>query len=125
MTKFAAGSIGEDTKRAFVTEVERVGRDPVYWVRREASFAVGALAKVVPVEVVTSSLVSDPCPGTALDRHSCGCGNAASVVRILVPGLNVACASLGSIRASRHPVKINSGAPPETRSRRHSSSVTR
>ena len=53
-----AGSIGEETKRAFVAEVERVGRDPVYWGRREASFAVGALAKVVPVEVVTSSLVS-------------------------------------------------------------------
>ena len=46
---------------AFVAEVERVGRDPVYWVRREASFAVGALAKVVPVEVVTSSLVSHCC----------------------------------------------------------------
>ncbi|TBU65648.1 ARM repeat-containing protein [Dichomitus squalens] len=53
----ASGSIGEDTKRAFVAEVERVGRDSVYWVRREASFAVGALAKVVPVEVVTSSLL--------------------------------------------------------------------
>ena len=53
-----AGTIGEETRAAFVAEVERVGRDPVYWVRREASFAVGALAKVVPVEVVTSSLVS-------------------------------------------------------------------
>ncbi|KAI0748296.1 hypothetical protein C8Q80DRAFT_1219502 [Daedaleopsis nitida] len=53
----ASGSIGEDTKMAFVAEVERVGRDPVYWVRREASFAVGALAKVVPVEVVASSLL--------------------------------------------------------------------
>ena len=42
---------------AFVAEVERVGRDPVYWVRREASFAVGALAKVVPEEVVLLSLV--------------------------------------------------------------------
>ena len=52
-----SGSISEETKRAFVTEVERVGRDPVYWVRREASFAVGALAKVVPEEVVISSLV--------------------------------------------------------------------
>lgn len=38
-------------------EVERVGRDPVYWVRREASFALGALAKVVPPEVVLCSLV--------------------------------------------------------------------
>lgn len=55
---FVTGSIGEDAKAAFVAEVERVGRDSIYWVRREASFAVGALAKVVPVEVVTSSLVS-------------------------------------------------------------------
>ncbi|KAI0673048.1 hypothetical protein C8Q78DRAFT_970689 [Trametes maxima] len=53
----ASGSISEDTKSAFVAEVERVGRDSIYWVRREASFAVGALAKVVPVEVVTSSLL--------------------------------------------------------------------
>jgi hypothetical protein len=41
-----------------VTEVERVARDPVYWVRREASFALGALAKVVPQEIVICSLVS-------------------------------------------------------------------
>ncbi|KAL1944608.1 hypothetical protein VTO73DRAFT_3038 [Trametes versicolor] len=53
----ASGSIGEEAKAAFVAEVERVGRDSIYWVRREASFAVGALAKVVPVEVVTSSLL--------------------------------------------------------------------
>lgn len=47
-----------DTQRAFVREVERVGRDPVYWVRREASFALGALAKVVPDELIIGSLVS-------------------------------------------------------------------
>ena len=34
-----------------------MGHDPIYWVRREASFAVGALAKVVPLELVLSSLV--------------------------------------------------------------------
>ncbi|KAI0082750.1 ARM repeat-containing protein [Panus rudis PR-1116 ss-1] len=53
----ASGTLAEDTKTAFVTEVERVGRDPIYWVRREASFAVGALAKVVPVEVVETQLL--------------------------------------------------------------------
>lgn len=42
---------------AFVQEVERSGQDTVYWVRREAAFAVGALAKVVPVEIVHGSLV--------------------------------------------------------------------
>lgn len=52
------GSIDDATKVAFVAEVERVGRDPVYWVRKEASYAVGALAKVVPQEVVLISLVS-------------------------------------------------------------------
>lgn len=53
-----SGTIDEETKSAFVAEVERVGRDPVYWVRREASFAVGALAKVVPQEVVLTTLVN-------------------------------------------------------------------
>ena len=38
-------------------EVERVVQDPVYWVRREAAFALGALAKVVPEEVVICSFV--------------------------------------------------------------------
>lgn len=47
----------EETKNAFVKEVERVGQDSVYWVRREASFALGALAKIVPEEVVICSLV--------------------------------------------------------------------
>jgi serine/threonine-protein phosphatase 4 regulatory subunit 1 len=49
--------LAEDTKLAFVREVERVVQDAVYWVRREASFALGALAKVVPVEIVHSTLV--------------------------------------------------------------------
>lgn len=52
----ASGCLGEETE-AFVSEVERVGRDPVYWVRREASFALGALAKVVPQEIVICSLL--------------------------------------------------------------------
>ncbi|KAH9945960.1 armadillo-type protein [Epithele typhae] len=53
----ASGAISEETKMMFVAEVERVGRDPLYWVRREASFAVGALAKVVSTDVVTSILL--------------------------------------------------------------------
>lgn len=48
-------------QEVFVQEVWRVGSDSVYWVRREASFAIGALAKVVPLEMVTTYLVSaDP-----------------------------------------------------------------
>jgi serine/threonine-protein phosphatase 4 regulatory subunit 1 len=45
-------------QEVFVQEVVRVGFDSVYWVRREASFAIGALAKVVPLEMVTAYLVS-------------------------------------------------------------------
>lgn len=45
-------------KLAFVKEVERVAKDPIYWVRREASYTLGALAKVIPTEIVVSSLVS-------------------------------------------------------------------
>jgi serine/threonine-protein phosphatase 4 regulatory subunit 1 len=55
----ASVPLEEETQTAFVKEVERVGKDPVYWVRREASFALGALAKIVPQEVVVCSLV---CP---------------------------------------------------------------
>ncbi|KAJ6596787.1 armadillo-type protein [Mycena vulgaris] len=53
----ANGCLDDNTKYAFVKEVERVGHDPVYWVRREASYALGALAKVVPDEVVVCSLI--------------------------------------------------------------------
>ncbi|KAJ7489817.1 armadillo-type protein [Mycena galericulata] len=53
----ASGCVDDETTQAFVKEVERVGHDPVYWVRREASYALGALAKVVPDEVVVCSLI--------------------------------------------------------------------
>lgn len=53
----STGPLEVETQNAFVKEVERVGKDPIYWVRREASFALGALAKTVPVEVVEVSLV--------------------------------------------------------------------
>ncbi|KAF8212351.1 armadillo-type protein [Mycena galopus ATCC 62051] len=51
------GCFDENTQHAFVREVERVSHDPVYWVRREASYALGALAKVVPDEVVVLLLI--------------------------------------------------------------------
>lgn len=53
----AGGTPKPDTQHAFVREVERVGRDPIHWVRREASFALGALAKVVPDELIIDSLL--------------------------------------------------------------------
>lgn len=69
------GSLDEETKQAFVGEVERVAGDPVSWVRTEASFALGALAKVVPVEVIHCSLVSRAvcCSNRALTRQSFPC----------------------------------------------------
>ncbi|KAH6918687.1 HEAT repeat family protein [Coprinopsis sp. MPI-PUGE-AT-0042] len=57
-TVFRPGFVTEDIQRAFVQEVERVGRDSAYfYVRREASLALGALAKVVPEDLVLNSLV--------------------------------------------------------------------
>ncbi|KAF8557242.1 ARM repeat-containing protein, partial [Imleria badia] len=53
----AGGSLRLDAQRAFVREVERAGKDPVHWVRREASFALGALVKVIPEELVVSALL--------------------------------------------------------------------
>lgn len=53
----ASGCLKDSIKELFVHEVERVAQDPMYWVRREASFALGALAKVVPEELVSASLV--------------------------------------------------------------------
>jgi hypothetical protein len=53
----AGGPLREETKEAFTEEVARIGRDNVYWVRREVSFAVGSLAKVLPQEVVRLTLV--------------------------------------------------------------------
>ncbi|KAF8628354.1 hypothetical protein AX15_003890 [Amanita polypyramis BW_CC] len=53
----ASGPLDEEIKRVFVKEVERAAQDPVSWVRTEASFAVGALAKVVPKEVVQCSML--------------------------------------------------------------------
>lgn len=52
-----AVTLQDDIQRTFVKEVERVACDPIYWVRREASFALGALAKVVPEEIINTSLV--------------------------------------------------------------------
>ncbi|KIK98846.1 hypothetical protein PAXRUDRAFT_30878 [Paxillus rubicundulus Ve08.2h10] len=53
----ASGSLRFDAQHAFIREVERAGKDPVYWVRREASFALGALAKIVPEELVVTTLL--------------------------------------------------------------------
>lgn len=53
----ASVSLQADIQRIFVKEVERVARDPIYWVRREAAFTVGALAKVVPEEIINISLL--------------------------------------------------------------------
>ncbi|KAJ3839825.1 armadillo-type protein [Lentinula raphanica] len=63
----ASGYLDNEYTNAFVSEIERVSQDTVFWVRREACFALGALAKVVPEEMVQlilmptlQNLVSDP-----------------------------------------------------------------
>ena len=42
---------------AFVNQVAAMRDDKEHWVRREASLALGALAKVVSLDVVITSLV--------------------------------------------------------------------
>lgn len=51
------GCLEPSSEISFVHEIERFSVDPVPWVRRETSFAIGALAKSVPDEVVHMSLV--------------------------------------------------------------------
>ncbi|KAF8797930.1 ARM repeat-containing protein [Phlegmacium glaucopus] len=53
----ASVTLQDDIQHTFVKEVERVAHDPIYWVRREASFALGALAKIVPEEIINISLL--------------------------------------------------------------------
>ncbi|THH05452.1 hypothetical protein EW145_g4780 [Phellinidium pouzarii] len=51
------GQLDYEYELAFVREVERASRDSLYWVRREATFALGALAKVVPEEILHLNLL--------------------------------------------------------------------
>jgi hypothetical protein len=53
----ASGYLPEYAKGMFVAEVARVGTDPVYWVRREAAYVLGALTKVVDDEMLLEYLV--------------------------------------------------------------------
>jgi hypothetical protein len=93
---------------AFVKEVERVGQDSVFWVRREASYALGALAKIVPVEIVVSSLVRFNFK--LLNRkftNSFHC--TASTARGVMPRYGLACQTLCFIRSPCDLVKAFAG----------------
>ncbi|KAE9399277.1 ARM repeat-containing protein [Gymnopus androsaceus JB14] len=59
----ASGFLDEASTDAFVAEVERVSQDPLFWVRKEACFALGALAKMRTLQ----NLVTDPMHNV---RHS-------------------------------------------------------
>lgn len=48
----APGPLDDDTLKSFLDEVERVVHDPYFKVRQAASFALGALAKEIPSELV-------------------------------------------------------------------------
>jgi serine/threonine-protein phosphatase 4 regulatory subunit 1 len=43
---------------SFLDEVQRLAEDHTYWIRSEAALAMGALAKVIPEELVHSIIVS-------------------------------------------------------------------
>lgn len=107
--KFGIGSLRPDTQRAFVREVERAGKDPVHWVRREASFALGALAKVVPEELIILSLVTFILISFHIQAYTRG--EPASFVRILEIGFGVACPPFFAVRPPRCP--LSSIATPE------------
>jgi serine/threonine-protein phosphatase 4 regulatory subunit 1 len=51
------GVASEEAKVVFKDEAVRLAQDSVHWVRREAAYALGALAKVVPENTIVSSLV--------------------------------------------------------------------
>jgi hypothetical protein len=53
-----AGMPKPNTQCTFMREVEQVGRDPIHWVRREVSFALDALAKIISNELIIDSLMS-------------------------------------------------------------------
>jgi len=107
--KFGIGSLRPDTQRAFVREVERAGKDPVHWVRREASFALGALAKVVPEEIIILSLVTFIPILFHIQAYTRE--KPASFIRIFEIRFGVACPPFFPIRPSRCP--FSSIATPE------------
>lgn len=84
-------------KFAFVKEVERVAKDPIYWVRREASYTLGALAKVIPIEIVVSSLVSTVVFGYAGRFLMLGHPCVVAPTRDPVSGRNLACSTLSAL----------------------------
>ncbi|KAF9453236.1 ARM repeat-containing protein [Macrolepiota fuliginosa MF-IS2] len=51
------GTADLDTEIYFIKDVSCSAKDPVYWVRREAVFAIGALARVVPIDLVVKHLL--------------------------------------------------------------------
>lgn len=53
----ANGTADMETEVYFIKDVNRSVQDPVFWVRREAAFAVGALARVVPLDFVVKELM--------------------------------------------------------------------
>ncbi|KZV88319.1 ARM repeat-containing protein [Exidia glandulosa HHB12029] len=57
ITANATAPLADEIRTVFVEEVSQLRDDPEFWVRREATFALGALAKVVPVEILVAHLL--------------------------------------------------------------------
>ncbi|VDB82721.1 unnamed protein product [Peniophora sp. CBMAI 1063] len=53
----AADLVPQPLLADFVDEVSRVGRDTIFWIRKEAAFALGALAKIVPQTSITGEFL--------------------------------------------------------------------
>jgi len=60
VSQWITGTADLETEIYFIKDVYRSVQDPVFWVRREAAFAIGALARVVPEDFVCKDLVSIP-----------------------------------------------------------------
>ena len=60
VSQWIPGTADLETEIYFIKDVYRSVQDPVFWVRREAAFAIGALARVVPEDFVCKDLVSVP-----------------------------------------------------------------
>ena len=94
------GPLSDEMKLAFVKEVQRVARDPIYCVRREASYTLGALAKVVPTEIVALSLVSTVTLDAVKNLLTFGHPYVVALTREPVSGPSLACPTLRTLRTA-------------------------
>ncbi|KAJ3500117.1 hypothetical protein NLJ89_g9932 [Agrocybe chaxingu] len=101
--------LDRETLVSLISEVQRVVKDPVVWVRRECSFALGALAKVIPDDLITSTLlpIFDDVRWDAVwaVRHSALYALPAILARLSpAQRKTLALETIGALSADQHPV---------------------